>query len=234
MPVPAVKRDVVGELMDFVRRRGFARGDRLPSIRDVAAALDAGRNAVRDAMVRAQAIGLVRIEPRLGIFVHNLDADLPVGELDQVLTQPPGKEEHNVFHLLDARLLVEVELVGKAAQAGRPEELLPLRQRLETLLGCRHDRLAFVEADESFHMGIARVAANPVLLAFLRTLLGLLRPIKLSLLLSAEDRDQTDREHREIFQCLLAGDAAGAQEIMRTHLALGRALLLQHLQTPPG
>ena len=111
--------------------------------------------------------------------------------------------------------------------------MLPLRQALEAVLGSREDRLELIEADEAFHLGIARVAGNAVLLAFLRTLLGMLRPAKLGVLLSSEDRGRTDREHVELFRSLLAGEPERAQAVMREHLLHGRGLLLEHLHRVP-
>ena len=225
---------LVSDLMDLVRREGHGRGDRLPSIRKLAATLGHGRNAIRDGLLEAQTKGFVKIEPRLGVFVQDLTPSNNSDGLALTLAQSLAADAQNLFHLVDARLLVEVELVGEAARNRRPEELLPLRHALESVLAIREDRLAMIEADEAFHLGIARLAGNGVLLTFLRTLLGLLRPAKQNVMLSSGDRGQTDREHLELFRCLLDGDAERARIVMREHVAKGRSLLLEHLNTMPG
>jgi len=225
---------LVSDLMDLVRREGHERGDRLPSIRKLSAKMGLGRNAIRDGLLEAQSKGFVKIEPRQGVYVQDLAPGSKSDGLEQTLAQSLAAEAQNLFHLIDARMLVEVELVGEAARNRRPEELLPLRQALESVLAIREDRLALIAADEAYHLGIARLAGNGVLLTFLRTLLGLLRPAKQSLMLSSGDRGQTDREHVELFRCLLAGDAERAQTVMREHIAKGRSLLLEHLNTMPG
>jgi GntR family transcriptional repressor for pyruvate dehydrogenase complex len=226
-------KNLVNDLMDFVRREGYGSGDRLPPIRQLSERLGFGRNAIRDGLLEAQTMGFVKIEPRLGVFVQNLD---PVGRgdglastLEKVLTQ----DEQNLFHLVDARLLVEVELAGEGARTRRPEDLLPLRQALEAALECRGDRLAFIQTDEAFHLAIARCAGNRVLLLFLQTLWRLLRPAKLNLLLTAESRSRTDREHQELFQSIVDGDADKARSVMRVHIGQGRSLLLERVRTLP-
>jgi GntR family transcriptional repressor for pyruvate dehydrogenase complex len=226
--------DVVHDLMEFVRQKGFHRGDRMPSIRELAVTLGHGPTVVRDGMLQAQTMGLVKIEPRLGIFVENPEAVRLSDDLSRSLHGSLVRKDQNVFHLLEARIFVEVELVGKVARAKRHEDLLPLRGALEKVLACRGERLELIEADEAFHLGIAKIAGNPVMLTFLRTLLGLLRPTKAIVLLSDKNRKRTDNEHVEIFRCLLAGDAEQAQAVMRKHLEHGRSLLLQHLRTLPG
>jgi DNA-binding FadR family transcriptional regulator len=221
-------RNVVQELVDYVRRQGLSRGDRLPSIRQLADSLDLGRNVVRDALMQAQTLGLVKIEPRLGIFVQNPEIVAPADGAAFL-----ESEEQNVFHLIDARLLVEVELVGLATQAQRPEDLLPLRQALDVVLQCQGDRRTFIEADEAFHLSIARVAGNPVLRSFLRSLFIQLRPAKMGVLLTPQDRQQTDQEHIDLFRSILERDADRARTALRTHLMKGRSLLLQRLHTLP-
>jgi GntR family transcriptional repressor for pyruvate dehydrogenase complex len=225
-------KSLVNDLIDLVRRDGYGPGDRLPSIRQLSTTLGLGRNAVRDGLVEAQSMGLVRIEPRLGVFVRDVNPEVPSSTLPQAWDL--AEHERNLFHLVDARLLMEVELVAQAARNRRPEDLLPLRQALDSVLESRDDRLALIRADEEFHLGIARIAGNSVLLAFLRTLFGMLRPAKMGVLLSSGDRALTDREHVELFRSLLAGDAERAQATMRAHLAQGRDLLLAHLHTMPG
>ncbi|MGH7199991.1 MAG: FadR/GntR family transcriptional regulator [Planctomycetaceae bacterium] len=234
MNVSTLSRDTTSDLLEYIRRRGYVRGDRLPSIRQLADALGVGRNAVRDGILHAQARGLVKIEPRVGVFVQSPNAAPVADRPAEVLEHNLARGAYNVFHLIDARLLLEWELVGKAARAGHSEELLALREALEVVLADGEDRFAFIRADEAFHLEIARLAGNPVLLAVLRTLLELLRPVKEGVLLSAENRQLTDREHVELYRSLLDGKAEEAQSIMREHIAQGRALLLQQLRTVPA
>lgn len=233
MSVATSSGSLVSDLMDFVRREGHGRGDRLPSIRKLAETLGHGRNAIRDGLLEAQSKGFVKIEPRLGVFVQDMAPVSQPDRLEQTLEQNLAAEAQNLFHVVDARLLVEVELVGEAARLRRPEDLLPLRRALESVLSNHGSREAMIEADEEFHLGIARLAGNGVLLAFLKTLLGVLRPAKRNLWLSSGDRGQTDREHVELFRGLLDGDAERARTMMREHIVKGRSLLLEHLRTVP-
>src|SRR3954454_919851 len=115
--------------MEFVRRQGYGPGERLPPIRQLAAALGLGRNAIRDALLEAQTLGFVRIEPRLGVFVQDLDPINQTDGLVPALAQSLGQEQI-LFHGVYARLLVETELVVWATRTRRPEDLLPPPQSL--------------------------------------------------------------------------------------------------------
>lgn len=225
--------DVVNDLMELIRREGYRPGDRLPSIRQLSTTLGLGRNAIRDGLLEAQTMGFVKVEPRLGVFVQHLDPTHRADGLAQALETSLSREEQNLFHLVDARLLVEVELAGTAARTRRPEDLLPLRQALEAVLASREDRLAFIQCDEAFHLAMARIAGNRVLFLFLQTLWRMIRPAKLNLLLSAENRGCTDREHQELFQSIVDGDGDRASAVMRAHIGKGRSLLLDYVRTLP-
>lgn len=233
MNVAAPSKNIVNALLDLVRSKGYGPGDRLPPIRELSAELGFGRNAIRDGLLEAQTLGFVRIEPRLGVFVQSLDAANRADGFSSALDKILSQEEHNLFHVVDARLLVEVELAGAAARMRRPEDLLPLRQALENVSSGQDDRLAYIQADEAFHLAIARIAGNRVLFLFLQSLWRVLRPAKLNLLLSTENRARSDREHQELFRHIVDGDADKARAVMSTHIGQGRSLLLQHVRTLP-
>lgn len=234
MAVASAGRNVVNDLMEYVHGAGYGPGDRLPPIRELSATLGIGRNAVRDGLLEAQTLGYVRIEPRLGVFLQDVESGGRAEGLATTLEKVLSQDEQNLFHLVDARQLLEVELAGEAARTRRPEDLLPLRQALEAVLTCQGDRLAFIQADEAFHLAIARMAGNRVLLAFIQTLLRLIRPAKMNLLLSADNREGTDQEHREIFQRIVECDVDRARAIMRAHLGKGRSLLLEYARSLPS
>ena len=59
------------------------------------------------------------------------------------------------------------------------------------------------------------------------------RPDGSLLIVSTEDRQVTDREHRELFQSIVAGDADQARTAMRAHIGKGRDLLMDYVRTLP-
>jgi GntR family transcriptional regulator, transcriptional repressor for pyruvate dehydrogenase complex len=222
--------NLVDELTAYIRQEGFRPGERLPPIRRLSKVLKAGRNLVRDGLLEAQTLGLVKIEPRKGVFVAGDRQEEGVCRmLERVLT----RDEPNLFHLVDARLVVEAELAAEAARTRRPEDLLPLRQALEKVLGAGDDRESYIEADEAFHLAISRIAGNRVLSAFLELVWRLIRPAKANLALSPQNRRLSDTEHQELFRSIVAGDAAAARAKMDEHIRQGRALLLDYACSLP-
>src|SRR5262245_7065515 len=119
-------RDHVHAILTLIQERGLKAGDQLPTIRDMAATLSVKPNLIRDALMRAQTMGVVRVVPRSGAFVQSLTFAPMVDALARTLPQALGRQDHNLFHLLDARRLLEVELIARAARGRKLEDLLPV------------------------------------------------------------------------------------------------------------
>jgi len=217
-------------------------GDQLPSVRTLAQRLAVKPTLVRDALLQAQARGAVRIVARVGAFLattsttartmtRSLD-DAAQAALDRVMIE----ESHNVLHLLDARRVIEVELIGRAAERRRLEDLLAARQALEALMKLPLDapRADYVAPDIEFHKQLALLAGNTLLAAMQQTLLELLRPYLLNVPPMAEHRTVADRSHAAIYAAVVAGDAPRARAEMQAHLSLAYDSLLRDLQQPPA
>jgi GntR family transcriptional repressor for pyruvate dehydrogenase complex len=232
---PNKGQQLVRKLIEQIRAEGLAVGDRLPSIRHLAARLSVGTNAVRDAVMQAQTMGLVKVRPRAGAFVQSLTYAPLVEALSETLEASLLQVDHNLFHLLESRQLIEVELASLAAKRRRLEDLLPVREALEAMISAAEAdrREAFVAADVQFHLEIAEIAGNGVLVTMLQALLGLLRPYLVRLPWTPERRLKTDRSHADIYQALVDGDSERARSLMTAHLGLAYVSLLSRVQSQP-
>lgn len=233
--------DIWPHILALAEERQLQAGAQLPTVRELADRLGVKPSVVRDAFVRAEGRGMVRIVPRVGAFLQTsstaaralsgtTEAELPA-TFSHILSRGDG----NVLHLLDARRLIETELMGRAAERRRLEDLLPARHALEAMLRLPADaqRDLLVEHDVRFHVALAQLAGNPVLAAIQQTLMELLRPFLKSVPPSLERRTLTDQSHGAIYSALVEGNAEAARCAMRAHLSMAYDCLLQDLQTTP-
>ncbi len=240
--------EVVKELLALIQVQGLVSGDRLPSIRQLSSRLGVRPHIVRDALLQAQTLGYVRVPPRSRAIVQSsgitpgagsyLGEESSVRGPYQLNLQSLTRHEtsgHHLFHLLEARQLIESETVRQAALRRRVEDLLPVREELDAMTAIDEPqrRQEFVEHDLRFHLAIARVAGNPVLTTMLMPLLTSLEPLfgREPFVESVVKRVRSS--HAEIFRALVAGDAAGAQKQMRDHLQLAYDYLLNEIQKLP-
>jgi DNA-binding GntR family transcriptional regulator len=168
---------------------------------EVALALGMSRTPVREALARLQNDGLVEVIPRHGMRV------LPVSPTDM----------REIYEILTALECMAAEILARR----RPDAaaLAPLLQAttdMDTALQA-DDLDAWAAADERFHAGLIELAGNRQLAATVWTYWDRAHRARLfSLKLRPKPMNST-REHHDLVERLLAGDAAGAAAVNRSH-----------------
>lgn len=216
-------------------------GDQLPSVRELAEHLGLNPSAVRAAVIRAQAKGAVRVVPRVGVYLETATAtarfsvDETIPGVESTLRADLARETVNVLHVLEARRVVEVELIGLAAQRRRIDDLLPARQLLDEMLQLPTEvsRPEYIAVDFRFHAELAKLAGNGVLAAMQRTLTNLLAAHFSGVPNSEERRVDSERLHIAIYAAVAAGDAPQARHAMHEHLSNVYQYLHGFVQRPP-
>jgi GntR family transcriptional repressor for pyruvate dehydrogenase complex len=214
----------ISQLIEYISSRKLREGHRLPSIKELASEWRVAPHAVRDALLQAQTMGLVRVQPRSGSYVRKVNFGPLVEVFSRSLPRTLTQEDRNLFDLLEARRMIEVELAGLAAGRRRLADLVPLRDALGSMYEDSDDYESYMTHNEAFHLGMARIAGNDVLVTMLRCLLSLLRPTLGDRKPTtwkekgSEKRRRDSAEHEAIFQAVLAGDAGVVRAAMRAHL----------------
>ncbi len=224
-------------IVDLIQQREYQVGDKLPPIRELSKLLGQNATAVRDALLQAQTLGLVKVLPRAGAFVQKTSLQGNEPKLDSLgadFDSLLSGHDHNLFHLLDARRVIEMELGVRAIRRRQIEDLLPLRQTLEAMssIPALERRTNYVDLDIQFHLQLAGLGGNPVLAIILETILRWLRPCLQHLPWDEERRLQTDRMHVDLYQALVDSDEETFREKMRRHQSAAHESILSQIRTP--
>jgi DNA-binding GntR family transcriptional regulator len=173
---------------------------------EVCRATGMSRTPVREALLRLEADGFLKILPKKGAFV-------------------PPITDQEVEAIMQARGLVEDFCVRRAVHLA--EFLSP---ELDGLLAKQEKQqkspLEFIELDREFHRAIVRAANNPVLADFYESLRD--RQMRMGIRAIATSEPRTGSvlvEHRAIAEGVRLGDAEGAAAAMAQHLAKTLAVL---------
>ncbi|GGJ63998.1 GntR family transcriptional regulator [Streptomyces brasiliensis] len=192
--------------------RGAYEGGDLISEGDVSRELQMSRTPVREAFLRLETEGLLRLYPQRGALV------VPVS---------PGE----VQAVLEARAVLEQfaveKLTGGTARAREAlnGELAGHLERQRELLGTA-DLSAFLEEDRLFHTSLLTATGNPLLWQFYGSLRDRqVRMIADSVVADPGRSETILAEHAEIADAVRAGDADRAKAAVRAHLASTRAAL---------
>jgi DNA-binding GntR family transcriptional regulator len=169
---------------------------------EIADAVGVSRTPVREAMLRLQVEGMLRLYPKKGAMVVPVTA----AEADAVL---------------EARTLVETWAAPRAAARGA-ELAAELEPYLTQMREHRESEYVtgFSEADRTFHERIVAAAGNDILTRLYRSLRE--RQICISaaaMRLSTQRMDAAIADHSKLVELLRDGDEAGFVELTEEHLA---------------
>lgn len=187
---------------------------RLPTERDLAAELGAGRRSVRRVLDQLEAEGLVWRKQGKGTFAGQPPD--PTGELAARIVS-----EVDPLTAMEARLCIEPALADLCARRATADDVAQLRQ-----LAVRTHDAGEAEAaelwDGALHRAIARIAGNRVMLTAF-TLIDEVRmgeewQRKRHRARTPEARAAYDDQHSKIIDAIDARDGAAAAEAMREHL----------------
>jgi GntR family transcriptional repressor for pyruvate dehydrogenase complex len=146
-------------------------GDALPAERELAAQLQVSRNILREAIKMLAQKGLLEIRPGSGTFVVRPSTEFLQDSLDFFIRFNSSA----LFDLVEARLSLEVEIAGLAAQRANAEDYQRIKFYLDQMEEKIDDYAAYIEADLCFHEALAQAAKNEILQLLLSSIRGALR-----------------------------------------------------------
>jgi DNA-binding GntR family transcriptional regulator len=193
---------------DYVKRQvltGAFPGGELISEGEVAAALGMSRTPVREAFLRLEAEGLLRLYPQRGALVV-----------------PVSSEEARA--VIEARLVLEQFAVRKIIGRG-PTACAAVSERLSAEVQRQRDTAAksdwqgFAEADRAFHSVILQESGNAIVAGFYSSLRDRQTRMNRELVTHGERVTTIMDDHRVIAEAVRDGDLQRAEEALRTHLA---------------
>ncbi|MCZ4519838.1 GntR family transcriptional regulator [Rhodococcus ruber] len=179
-------------------------GGELVSEGEIATRLEISRTPVREAFLRLQVEGWMRLYPKRGALI----VPIAVGEAESVV---------------DARRLVEAgsvrAFIEDAGARSRVVDALRENLRLQEQLAVDGTAAEFSAADADFHRTVVRAGKNPLLDAFYDGLRERQRRMTAASL--TRDPGQISRivdDHRRLTDLIEAGDADGFERAVEQHM----------------
>jgi len=137
---------------------------RMPSERELAEELEVSRPVVREAVIALEMRGIVEVKGRTGITV--LPVRGPISAFDKI-TADAGA---GPFELLDARMAVESSAAAMAAERATSYDLATLEDCMAQMEYETNAQLDHEKGDRDFHMTIARMTGNAIVLSIIERL----------------------------------------------------------------
>lgn len=207
-------QEIVKALTDLIMRRVWKPGDLIPSEKELAIRFQVGRSTIREAVKSLVVLGVLEARAGEGSFVREPTSELLSGAFRWGLLLSEG----NLDHLVEVRVLVEVECVRRAAENRTDALVAVLRASTEEMRAEPMDHNAFMEADTRFHLAVAHAARNPIFENIGSTIQAIVRIWYPKTYYIPETKGRTISEHQAIADAIDAGDIEAAGNAMRDHL----------------
>lgn len=221
MPVSSFKpvetrrlyQHVADQIRALIQSGRYAPGSKLPAERELAQQLGVSRPSLREALV---ALDLeARVEIRMGSGVYVCSPPERAADLTGALGESPTE-------LMQARAVLEGAVAVLAAARVTAPGLARVRESLAATRADLARSRTPVENDRRFHLAIAELAGNSVLLRLVGELFDERHsPIAAKLQVHSESSQTWGAalaEHEAVLQALEARDPHAAEAAMRLHL----------------
>ena len=207
----SVADDILHHLERLIVTGTLAPGERLAPERTLAAGLGVSRSALREALSRLEATGL--LERRQGRGTQVSEA-VP---LTSVFTSYLEKDAAEFSASAELRTVVEPQVARLAATRIDDSQLAALGDLLEeSSVSTDADRS--VSLDVAFHVGIARATRNQLLASLSELTVAWTVEARVYSHLEEHGRQLSHNGHTRILRALTARNADAAEAAMRVHL----------------
>jgi GntR family transcriptional regulator, transcriptional repressor for pyruvate dehydrogenase complex len=186
-------------------------GAQLPAERELCARLGVSRSTLRQALTALVQSGHLHAVRGRGGGTFVSDAP-PLAESSRVVLDAGHWRE-----VLDQRIAVEVGTAVLASERAAPDDLLRLREHVETMR-IVEDFSAYRRADVFFHLGIAEAAGSTRLMAAMTEVQGLMGELIAHIAHPAPVLEQSNAQHAQLVDMLERQETWAAAQLVREHL----------------
>jgi DNA-binding FadR family transcriptional regulator len=211
---------VIEQIRDLIESGELKPGEKLPTERSLAEQLGVSRSSVREALSALEVLGVIKSRQGLGNYVaHNVSSDLPQDQYESLIV------DGGPLEIIEARQLFEPGVAALAARRRTEADLQAMRTcitDMEQLIAEARDAW---EPDWGFHVAVANAGHNAVVSALADLITQRVSGRLWQLMRERNYASDAARplqylnSHRRIYEAIERGDAKGAAEALRRHLA---------------
>lgn len=227
---------IVEKMKELILDQRLGAGDRLPSERELAEKFGVSRASIREAIKALIALGLLETRIGDGTYVRTNLSESILEPLSWAVQLAEGVGPD----LAEVRETVEPAIAALAAERATSSDKERLLETVNAMQEAIGDAPACARADLEFHLTLAKAAHNQILIEVMNGLQRLLHGLITSHVIEIEQQKLCLRKHIDVFNAVVAGDAAKAREAMLGSLykdplfEIGEAKITPHLDLDDG
>jgi GntR family transcriptional repressor for pyruvate dehydrogenase complex len=161
------------KIEEAIRQKKLIAGDKLPSEKELCESFAVSRTALREALRRLSARGLIVIRKGSGMIVSAINIEDAINSLN--LYYDLKFDSNLVSQIIEVRRLFEPEIARLASRNRTEEDLKLLKENLAELAKCDSDNTQLeVDMINRFHMNLSKATGNPIIIISMEPIYSLL------------------------------------------------------------
>lgn len=229
-PVKTSKKsdEAYNQLFSLISSGKLNPGDKIPSERELAAELRISRQSIREALNRAEVMGLIKVRQGEGSFILSSVKE----SLKPPLTLIIEKEAERIFEFLEIRKLVEGWCAEKAAVEATREDLQNMNEILKKMKQVVSKDKQWEELDLELHLSFAKATHNVIAVHIMEALKSNFGPFfKFTKTMPSSERmDVLWQHHYEIFRAIERREPQTAKLKVIAHLDFIKEKLTEDME----
>ena len=217
------------KIEEAIRQKKLLSGAKLPSEKELCELFGVSRTALREALRRLNARGLIEIRKGSGMYVSEIKIEDAIKSLN--LYYDLSFDSNLISQIIDVRRIFEPEISRLAARNRTDEDLKILQEGIQDLETCDPDNTQKeVDTINRFHMNLAKATGNPIIIISLEPIYSLLPRMRNFIYANVEgEKEFTIAAQKKILKAVEARDEEAAfQEteklVIRNHEVYDRYL----------
>lgn len=207
--------EVFKQFMEKITSGEWPPGEKIPSEDYLARVLSVSRVTIRAATQRLSALGLVKVKQGEGTFIEKYTASNHLNLLIPLLTL----ENKDIMQLMQLRKILEVGIIEVVARNISKPGIDTLENIYLKMVETKEDRGSFAEYDSQFHLTLADLSGNPLIVACYSVISGIFSSA-MKQIANMMGSEEALRYHKKILDALKKGDEKMAQNLMQKHIEL--------------
>ncbi len=197
---------------EAIRQKKLMPGTKLPSERELCESFAVSRTALREALRRLSARGLITVRKGSGMIVSEVRIEDAVKSLN--LYYDLTFDSKLISQIIEVRRLFEPEIARLAARNRSEEDLKILQENIDDLIKCNPDNTQMeVDLINRFHMSLCKATANPIIIITMEPVYSLLPRMRNMIYANVEgEKDFTVRLQQSILDAIKEKDSGKAYE----------------------
>lgn len=218
------------QLVTLINNCQIMPGEKLPSERELALKLGISRQSTREAIYRAQSMGLIDVRPGEGSFVVSFAREILKDPMRALLEEEAGK----IFDFLEIRKVLEGWCAATAAIMATDADLDKIRGALERMQQMAVTDTRWDKEDTDFHMFIAAASKNVIATHIMQTLKESFADyFRLRRTTIREDKTKKGiylQQHLEIYEAIHQKDPDLSRRKVLEHLEIIEKVIVKDLK----